>query len=80
MSYFFPKDPTQIEPLMFEVDEAFLAKCYALDKASAKLSALIHPVSAEAVSLLVSSMNCYYSNLTNPRNSPPKAISLDGDG
>ena len=23
MSYFFPKDPTQIEPLMFEVDEAF---------------------------------------------------------
>jgi Fic family protein len=74
MAYIFPKDLTQIEPLMFEVDEAFSAKCYALDKVSTKLSALIHPISAEAVSLLVSSMNCYYSNLIEGHNTKPVDI------
>lgn len=74
MSYIFPKDVTQMEPLIFEEGEDLAAKCCALDRNSAKLSALIHPTTAKEVSLLVSSMNCYYSNLIEGHNTKPVDI------
>lgn len=74
MSYIFPKNATQMEPLIFEEGEDFFAKCYALDRDSAMLSALIHPTTAKEVSLLVSSMNCYYSNLIEGHNTKPVDI------
>ena len=74
MSYIFPDNPKQIEPLIFEAGEGLLGKSYDLAIQSAKLSASIHPISADAVGNLVSSMNCYYSNLIEGHNTKPVDI------
>lgn len=74
MAYVFPDTPAQIEPLMFEAGTTLLEKSYELAIQSAKLSASIHPISVEAVSSLVSSMNCYYSNLIEGHNTKPVDI------
>jgi Fic family protein len=71
MSYIFPDTPTQIEPLIFQAGTVLLEKSYDLAIQSAKLSASIHPISANAVSSLVSSMNCYYSNLIEGHSTKP---------
>lgn len=59
---------------MFEMDAPMLEKSYALAIQSAKLAALLHPLSAEAVATLVSSMNCYYSNLIEGHDTKPADI------
>ena len=74
MPYIFPDNPKQIEPLIFEAGEGLLGKSYDLAIQSAKLSASIHPISADAVGNLVSSMNCYYSNLIEGHNTKPVDI------
>lgn len=74
MSYVFPQNATQMEPLIFEEGQDLLTKCYELDQESAKLSALIHSTTAKELSLLVSSMNCYYSNLIEGHNTKPVDI------
>lgn len=74
MSYSFPDNTTQIDPLAFEAGEALLEKSYAIAIQSAKLSASIHPISANAIGALVSSMNCYYSNLIEGHNTKPVDI------
>ena len=81
MSYIFPDSPTQIEPLLFEAGGALLEKSYALAIDSAKLSTSIHPICLEAVSNLVSNMNCYYSNLIEGHHTKPIDIerALSGD-
>jgi len=81
MSYQFPNDTRQIEPLLFEAGEALLEKSYILAIESAKLSASIHPKCIDAVANLVSNMNCYYSNLIEGHNTKPADIerALSGD-
>lgn len=81
MAYTFPDNSTQIEPLIFEAGSALLEKSYELAIASAKLSASIHPICLDAVSNLVSNMNCYYSNLIEGHNTKPIDIerALSGD-
>jgi Fic family protein len=81
MTYIFPEHPRQMEPLSFEASSALLEKSYALAIASAKLSASIHPKCIDAVANLVSSMNCYYSNLIEGHNTKPIDIerALSGD-
>ena len=71
MSTIFPENSRQIEPLLFEAGTDLLQKSYDLAIQSAKLSASIHPISAVAVGNLVSSMNCYYSNLIEGHNTKP---------
>lgn len=71
MSYIFPDTPRQMEPLLFEANTILLGKSYDLAIASAKLSASIHPMCIDAVAKLVSSMNCYYSNLIEGHNTKP---------
>ena len=51
-----------------------LEKSYDLALKSAKLAAALHPLSAEAVATLVSSMNCYYSNLIEGHDTKPADI------
>lgn len=81
MSYIFPDNPSQMEPLLFEVSTTLLEKSYALAIASAKLSASTHPMCIDAVANLVSNMNCYYSNLIEGHNTKPIDIerALSGD-
>jgi len=81
MSYIFPDNPRQMEPLLFEADRMLLEKSYALAVASAKLSVSIHPMCIDAVANLVSNMNCYYSNLIEGHNTKPIDIerALSGD-
>ncbi|MDP1658894.1 MAG: Fic family protein [Methylotenera sp.] len=81
MSYIFPDNPRQIEPLSFEASGALLEKSYILAIESAKLSASIHPMCIDAVASLVSNMNCYYSNLIEGHNTKPIDIerALSGD-
>lgn len=81
MSYTFPDNPRQMEPLLFEASGTLLEKSYALAIASAKLSASIHPMCIDAVANLVSNMNCYYSNLIEGHNTKPIDIerALSGD-
>jgi len=74
MAYIFPDSTSQIEPLIFEASTDLLEKSYELAVQSAKLSASIHPISVDAVSKLVSSMNCYYSNLIEGHNTKPVDI------
>jgi len=71
MRYTFPHNPSQMEPLVLESDTALLEKCYAIATASAKLSSLLPPASAMAISKLVSQMNCYYSNLIEGHQTKP---------
>lgn len=81
MSYIFPDNPRQMEPLLFEASATLLEKSYALAIASAKLSTSIHPMCIDAVANLVSNMNCYYSNLIEGHNTKPIDIerALSGD-
>lgn len=81
MTYIFPNNSSQMEPLLFEAEAMLLERSYALAIASAKLSASIHPKCIDAVANLVSNMNCYYSNLIEGHNTKPIDIerALSGD-
>ena len=57
MSYVFPDNFRQIEPLIFKTGIALLVKSYDIAIQSAKLSTPIHPKSANAFGNLVSNMN-----------------------
>lgn len=66
---------------MPQVSDRLLALSYELAIESAKLSAVVHPVTAGEIAKLVANMNCYYSNLIEGHNTKPADIdrALRGD-
>ena len=74
--------PTRIEPARLEeTPEAIADAIAALCSASAALGARLHPATAANLSDLVRLMNCYYSNLIEGHDTPPRDIAraLVGD-
>lgn len=74
MAYTFPDHPAQMEPMAFSPDDAMAERCYEIAIGSAKLAATVHPVTAGEIGQLVSSMNCYYSNLIEGHDTRPLDI------